>query len=102
MGDYCECCGRKNDDILRKLHEQEWSNDKHPTRKWEGHFHFKSHPDDIYYSNYLKYCSNCGELLNGEDIKTIRESRGEFWGAPCSETIIVGYMCSKCKYKEDF
>jgi hypothetical protein len=47
----------------------------------------------------LEYCSECGEKLDDEDIRTVRE-RHEFWGAPCSEEIIVGYHCHECGWEE--
>jgi len=47
-------------------------------------------------------CDNCGATLKPEDIMTIEEPRGEFWGAPCSETVAIGYVCSKCGHHEDW
>ena len=47
------------------------------------------------------FCSECKEKLEEEDFIIEYESR-EFWGAPCTESICVGYKCSKCGYKKDF
>jgi len=47
-------------------------------------------------------CDECKKELLDEEIITQFESRGEFWGAPCSEEIVTGYKCSSCGYSEDF
>jgi hypothetical protein len=46
-------------------------------------------------------CSSCGFPIKDEDWIKSSESRGEFWGAPCSETIVTGYCCSKCGHTEE-
>lgn len=39
----------------------------------------------------MKYrCCNCGEICG---IHGVAESRGEFWGFPCSETIYYSDCC---------
>lgn len=38
-------------------------------------------------------CCLCGAELEFDDLKRIEESRGEFWGTPCYETI---YVCPHC------
>ena len=37
-------------------------------------------------------CADCGHIFR--EPKLIQESRGEFWGFPCSESVPV---CPKCK-----
>lgn len=41
-------------------------------------------------------CNDCGEVF--DEPKYVQESRGEFWGAPCSETMAY---CPHCE-SEDF
>jgi hypothetical protein len=50
----------------------------------------------------LKYCRECGAVLQDDDIHTVREGRGEFWGAPCYEEVIIGYNCPACGHYEGF
>ena len=45
-------------------------------------------------------CIMCAGLLDGCDYVSEQESRPAFWGAPCSETIDVGYRCSHCGHEE--
>jgi len=43
-------------------------------------------------------CMECGETYTSYDTLSFREwyeSRGEFWGAPCSERM-VEYSCPQC------
>jgi hypothetical protein len=46
-------------------------------------------------------CGNCHAFIhfpslgNGK-ITTHYEGRGEFWGAPCSECIVNGFICPCC------
>lgn len=47
-------------------------------------------------------CDECGEELYDEDIITVWEDRGEFWGAPCQEEIVIGYECSHCGHSEEY
>lgn len=47
-------------------------------------------------------CRECGAELIEEDYYGGNESRGEFWGAPCSEYVVYGYVCHECGYKEEF
>lgn len=37
-------------------------------------------------------CNDCG--LEFSRLKAVEESRGEFWGVPCSETL---YVCPNCE-----
>lgn len=39
------------------------------------------------------FCWNCKCEVPGDDLKAIEESRGEFWGTPCYETV---YVCPHC------
>ena len=41
-------------------------------------------------------CNDCGKVFH--EPKAVQESRGEFWGAPCWETM---YYCPHCE-SEDF
>jgi hypothetical protein len=41
------------------------------------------------------------ERLPDENVLTSRETH-EFWGAPCYETIVDGYICPECGYKTTF
>jgi hypothetical protein len=49
-------------------------------------------------------CYDCGRVFEESELKAVNESRGEFWGAPCYETM---YYCPFCggdsieDYKED-
>ena len=47
-------------------------------------------------------CENCGSKITDEDYLTDFESRGEFWGAPCSEEVVYGYSCPACKHEGVF
>lgn len=42
-------------------------------------------------------CHNCGCICRDDDLDEHRwrESRGEFWGSPCSEEM-VEYLCPEC------
>lgn len=42
------------------------------------------------------YCELCYEELADDDVFGEYESRGEFWGAPCSEYVAHGYVCHSC------
>jgi hypothetical protein len=101
---FCLCCGRRNDHIwlfLTKTKPKELpkSNTK-SVKTWKGHSLYED-SNNFYDGGGLEYCSECGEKLDDEDIITSTESRGEFWGAPCSETIITAFKCSHCGYRED-
>jgi hypothetical protein len=39
-------------------------------------------------------CIECGHVFDEDEIVAWKESRGEYWGTPCSE-LISG--CPKCK-----
>lgn len=43
-------------------------------------------------------CNDCGNKFHEYEMKKVEESRGEFWGMPCYETI---YLCPYC-CSEDF
>lgn len=38
-------------------------------------------------------CCECGMAFKEEDIHYVEESRGEFWGAPCWETMSYSPCC---------
>lgn len=42
-------------------------------------------------------CDSCGASVPDEDCRTSREWE-EFWGAPCSYTVIAGYICPECGF----
>ena len=46
-------------------------------------------------------CTDCGAIFGENEIAVWEESRGEFWGDPCYETMSG---CPKCKgdYEEVF
>jgi|WetSurMetagenome_2_1015567.scaffolds.fasta_scaffold1467109_1 hypothetical protein len=49
----------------------------------------------------VEQCEGCSVIfkwdkLPDENVKTEWESRGEFWGAPCSERVVVGWQCPGC------
>ena len=41
----------------------------------------------------MKICNDCFHVFDDDEIATWRESRGEFWGMPCYETVSG---CPKC------
>jgi hypothetical protein len=45
---------------------------------------------------YIDYCPWCGKKYSDDDFHYVRESRGEFWGAPCSEEVIDYITCHYC------
>ena len=38
-------------------------------------------------------CYECGWVGDSSELRAVQESRGEFWGIPCSETV---YYCPCC------
>lgn len=55
----------------------------------------------------VEICEGCdgGILwgtLNYDDVITRGNGRLEFWGAPCEETIVVGYICPLCGHENRF
>lgn len=49
----------------------------------------------------LAYCPWCGNKYADDDYHTVWESRGEFWGAPCSEEVIDYVTCHYCGERLD-
>lgn len=58
-------------------------------------------------------CCDCGQIFDEEDAGTINESRGEFWGEPCYESMMCCPSCNsmdidecdkydECYYTEDY
>lgn len=47
------------------------------------------------------YCSRCNSVYTEDELEIHEwyESRGEFWGAPCSERMSEAW-CPKCKTDE--
>lgn len=42
----------------------------------------------------MKYvCLECGRVFEDSEIKYVEEDRGEFWGAPCTETMAYSPCC---------
>ena len=42
-------------------------------------------------------CCDCGAVFDEEEAGTYTESRGEFWGSPCYETMLC---CPECGCEE--
>lgn len=38
-------------------------------------------------------CLGCGKLFDVDDVRVEHESRGEFWGMPCTETMYYSPCC---------
>jgi hypothetical protein len=75
--------------------------DKNGRRKWKGHTHYQG-KNNFSDGNTCEYCTECGARLDDENIHSVWESRGEFWGAPCSEQVLTGYTCQACGHEEEF
>lgn len=52
-------------------------------------------PDDFEECEYCHALVNFRMLGYGE-ITSHDESRGEFWGAPCHERVVDGFICPNC------
>ncbi len=96
---YCECCGRMIDEI--KL-ECMCEGEQHGQYLVSGvhRYHVKGDWVDTNDSE-LRFCGCCGAKLTDSDIKYEYESH-EFWGALCSERIILGYHCEECGEDAEF
>ena len=70
-------------------------------KEWRGHKVYAD-MDYFYDTNKLEFCEKCGSKLEDEEIVSCYESRGEFWGASCSENVVTGYKCGKYGFKMDF
>jgi len=47
-------------------------------------------------------CPSCCKLLDEEEgYEGNYESRGEFWGSPCSEYVVTKIKCIYCGYEEN-
>lgn len=93
---FCVCCGRSMEEIFKELMVQEPKDGK---LEWKGHY--LNVLDDVWIDQHsctIAFCEDCGTELSDEDFKTSYESRGEFWGAPCSEQVLLGYTCHDCGY----
>lgn len=107
---FCECCGRPNKEIWAELVAgKKDERDGKIYDKSGQHFRFPQSKSLIGKNNYfysksltLRNCEGCGEELDDEDVRSVYESRGEFWGAPCSECVLTGYTCSNCGYEAEF
>ncbi len=38
-------------------------------------------------------CNDCGKVFEDDELATWEESRGEFWGMPCTETMTGCPFC---------
>lgn len=58
----------------------------------------------IHRTNMKYQCPSCGAILTEDELATVEESRGEFWGVPCWESINVCPMCGEIpeEYCEPF
>lgn len=45
-------------------------------------------------------CFNCGKVFDEEESGTRYESRGEFWGMPCSEPMMCCPYCGSDEFDE--
>jgi len=98
-GTYCMCCGRKVEKIWKFLLKQPIkAND---VSEWKGHNRYKD-SNHFYDTGKCDYCEECGKELDDEELHSVWESRGEFWGAPCSEQMLVGYKCGSCGFENKF
>ena len=95
---YCCCCGLKSKTILNHLLK---SKKIKKCRKWNKHTLYDNN-NYFYDSNYLKYCGNCGVVLDNKDIYANREFMGYFGSSKAYDDIITGYKCSICGYEEKF
>lgn len=41
------------------------------------------------------YCNHCHTWFDDYDVREVEESRGEFWGMPCTETMYYEH-CPNC------
>ena len=89
---YCECCGRKLEEIKTELSKIPFTNGK---RKIGVHSQYEGHPDDIYANNTLLYCAGCGHKL--KDSECYIE-----YNYPNAPNELLGYKCSNCNYEERF
>lgn len=49
----------------------------------------------------MKYrCMECGKIFDQDELARWEESRGEFWGMPCTETMIGCPACHSGDYEE--
>jgi len=55
--------------------------------------------EKLYNIRGVESCPECGEDMYAI---TKKEPRPAFWGAPCSEEVIVGGRCLDCGYSEDY
>jgi hypothetical protein len=95
---HCLCCGRKATKIWKFLMKQPVIENR---QKWKGHTRHAG-SNYFYDTNTCEYCESCGHLLDDEAIASVYESRGEFWGASCSEQVLTGYKCQACGFENKF
>lgn len=55
------------------------------------------------HNNDWVQCDSCDDYfiwdkIDDTLIRTQNESRGEFWGAPCFERVVVGWICPGCTH----
>jgi hypothetical protein len=53
----------------------------------------------------MVFCDSCDagfewDKVPDSNVKIVYESRGEFWGAPCSEPVCYGWTCACGHYNE--
>ena len=52
----------------------------------------------------LYRCCNCGRVFEHSEMKVVEESRGEYWGIPCTERMYYSPCCTddfENVYEED-
>ena len=45
-------------------------------------------------------CADCNNIFGEDEIETVQEDRGEFWGQRCYETLEVCPFCHSCDIEE--
>jgi predicted RNA-binding Zn-ribbon protein involved in translation (DUF1610 family) len=50
----------------------------------------------------IDYCEKCKTVITSNDYTSEYESRGEYWGAPCDECVVTGYVCPECGFRGTF
>jgi len=102
---YCSCCGVKNNIIWENLLKAKVQPKPNTIgqflREWKGHKLFANN-DYFYEGLTLKYCPGCGKEVEEEETKVAFEDKGEYWGAPCCEEVLVNHKCKRCGYEEEF
>jgi len=98
---FCECCGKRESYLIKKCLEK-GKNVQNGGKEYKGHTYYAERNNLYGKSCHCDYCRNCGEALSDENMHSEFESRGDYWGAGCSEEMLLGYTCSNCGEKVEF